>query len=110
MAEATIPLTLPVEQFTQTRYRCPYCRRSWTSLKRANEHRDKCWHRPGGCKTCRHADMENGWVVDCGIGEDLREPLGENLDGVAEFGARILPRGLCPLWAELTGKDGTDGN
>ena len=96
----TVPLTLPVEQFTQTRYRCPYCRRSWTSLKRANDHRDKCWKRPGGCKTCRHAETEFAadWVTGCGLGEDLRESLGENFEGVTEFSDRTILRASCPLW------------
>lgn len=85
------PLTLPVEQFTQTRYRCPYCRRSWTSLKRANEHRDRCWYNHG-CKSCRHASLLSSvWVDGCEVGVELWD-AGE---------ARIMPRANCPLWEAL---------
>ncbi len=86
-------LSLPVEQYRQTRYRCPYCRRSWTSLKRANEHRDKCWYFEG-CKTCCHAELLGGAYVDgCDLGEDLSDPetpYGER--------PRTIPRSQCPLW------------
>jgi len=81
------------EAFTVTRYRCPYCRRSWLSKKRAISHIAKCWWNRG-CKTCRHADLMGGDYVDgCGLGEDLADPD-------APFGEppRILPRGMCPLW------------
>jgi hypothetical protein len=45
-----------VEVFLQRRFRCPHCRRSWTSKKRATEHVAVCWHDPArqACKTCRH--------------------------------------------------------
>jgi hypothetical protein len=87
-------LTEPVEQFTQTRYRCPYCRRSWTSLKRANAHRDECWYNRG-CKTCRHADTWGGsWVNSC--------ELGENLLTDPEEPQRAVPRSQCPLWEAVS--------
>jgi len=93
---AALPLTEPVQQFTQTRYRCPYCRRSWTSLKRANEHRDQCWY-GHGCMTCRHVEQQHGgnYVTGCEIGVDLSDP---------DFGAGyVRPRGNCPLWeAQVT--------
>ena len=86
-------LTLPVEQFTQTRYRCPYCRRSWTSLKRANEHRDKCWYNHG-CKTCQHADTIGGaWVQGCDAGVDL----------FTDPGSGPVLRSQCPLWEAMNG-------
>lgn len=90
-ASATVPLTLPVEQYRQTRYRCPYCRRSWVSLKRANEHRDGCWYNRG-CKSCRHAVLAAGvWVDGCRVGIDLWD-----------FGAeRNVPRSSCPLWEAI---------
>lgn len=87
-------LTLPVEQFTQTRYRCPYCRRSWTSLKRANEHRDRCWFNRG-CKTCRHGCGPGaGYIDECAQGVDLWDADEE----------RPVLRSQCPLWAALDGE------
>jgi len=86
-------LTEPVEQFTQTRYRCPYCRRSWTSLKRANAHRDGCWYNRG-CLTCRHADLIGGSYVDgCDLGESLSDPDDPN---------HAIPRSQCPLWEAVS--------
>lgn len=83
-----VPLTLPVEQFTQTRYRCPYCRRSWTSLRRASEHRDGCWYNRG-CKSCRHAELTAGvWVAGCAVGVDLWDAGGEH----------VRPAANCALW------------
>ena len=83
-------LSLPVEQFSQTRYRCPYCRRSWTSLSRANAHRDRCWYFEG-CKTCRHADLMAGsWVMGCDRGENLFTDESDP--------ERAVPRSRCPLW------------
>ena len=45
-----------VETFTQKRYRCPHCRRSWASITRAREHvAEGCWSDPAqaACKTCK---------------------------------------------------------
>jgi hypothetical protein len=83
-------LTEPVEQFTQTRYRCPYCRRSWTSLKRANEHRDQCWY-GHGCMSCRHVEQAYGgnYVTGCEAGVDLSDP---------DYPEQVRPRGNCGQW------------
>ena len=92
-----VPLTLPVEQFTQTRYRCPYCRRSWVSEKRATGHRDACWYNRG-CKSCRHAGLIGGsYVQGCDLGEDLYQ-----VDPESSYGeGRVVPRANCPLWEEV---------
>jgi hypothetical protein len=81
-------LTKPVEQFTQTRYRCPYCRRSWVSLRRASMHRDNCWYNRG-CLTCAHAELLGPFVDGCGLGENLRSD---------EHDQPAVPRSTCPLW------------
>jgi len=79
-----------VEPFTVTRYRCPFCRRSWQSKKRAEGHAAVCWFNHG-CKTCRHADAYAGvWVHDC--------ELGENLCTDPEDPQRPVLRSQCPLW------------
>lgn len=38
------------------RYRCPYCRKSWSSRSAAEAHIARCWYNPEvrGCKTCVH--------------------------------------------------------
>lgn len=51
--------TVTVEVFTQDRYRCPTCRRSWASKYRCRDHIIAgCWKDPAnrGCLTCRHYD------------------------------------------------------
>jgi hypothetical protein len=81
------------EAFTVTRYRCPFCRRSWQNKARAEGHIAVCWYNHG-CKTCRHADLIDGAYVDgCELGVDLRDP--ESMPGEPP---RILPRSQCPLW------------
>ena len=47
-----------VEVFTQRRYRCPHCRRSWASKARATTHVAECPHSPAtrACATCEHLD------------------------------------------------------
>lgn len=45
---------LPVEAITTTRYRCPYCRRSWAHKAASVKHIERCWWNPTAqsCKTC----------------------------------------------------------
>lgn len=42
------------EPFQTTRYRCPWCRRSWSARAAAAEHIARCWFNPEtrSCKTC----------------------------------------------------------
>lgn len=52
-----------IERITQTRWRCPHCRKSWASKSRAATH--ECWHDPElrSCPSCVHrymADDEQG--------------------------------------------------
>lgn len=44
------------EHFTQPRWRCPHCRKSWSSKSRARQHVAGCWHDPAAktCRTCIH--------------------------------------------------------
>lgn len=44
------------EQITVTRWRCPHCRRSWSSRRNATTHIGRCWHNPAarGCRTCQN--------------------------------------------------------
>ena len=40
--------------FKTTRYRCPFCSRSYSRRTSASKHIDRCWSNPEvrGCKTC----------------------------------------------------------
>ena len=84
------PVTEP-ERFTQVRHRCPFCRRSWTSAARARKHVAACWLNPAvrGCKTCRHAEDDAGYIDGCGAGVSL-------LDKEVPYGYRLHT--MCPLW------------
>jgi hypothetical protein len=42
------------------------------------------------------------WVAGCEAGVDLRESLGQNLEGAEEFGDRMIPRSNCPLWEAIS--------
>lgn len=44
------------ESFLALRWKCPFCRKSWSSKARANEHVKTCWLDPANqtCKTCTH--------------------------------------------------------
>ena len=84
-----------------TRYRCPFCSRSWSQRKRAADHVARCWRNPAvrACKTCvyfqpYHWEGEpvpgipgavgcTEYPEACGRHEDLREGL----------------RSGCPLWS-----------
>jgi hypothetical protein len=43
-----------VERIVVARFRCPHCRRSWSSKQAASVHVERCWHNPAArsCKTC----------------------------------------------------------
>ena len=47
---------LAIETFTQRRYRCPFCRRSFASRGYAAKHSADCVRNPvlHGCSTCEH--------------------------------------------------------
>lgn len=75
------------EQFVATRFRCPHCRRSWSSKKLAADHMGRCWRNPAAraCKTCAHyflhaAEPDVGYVGEEGC--DLGVQWPESLRGV----------------------------
>ena len=82
-----------------TRYRCPFCRRSWSSRKRAADHIGRCWLNPEarGCKTCEHWQAHYWEPIFADTGErvacyELAEACRADVDISA--GLRVN----CPLW------------
>lgn len=90
----TIPETIVV-----SRYRCPYCRRSWSGKKAATDHISRCWRNPSvrSCKTCVHrlepySEPEVGWFEDEGCAAGVQVPVVSE-----ETGKKVLPLN-CPSW------------
>lgn len=121
------------EAFTTTRYRCAFCRRSWSSRTRANEHVRTCWKNPDqrSCKTCKHhleaepygyeepgadewCEVTSEFVVGpAGTSLDGSEPLFRNRDGAPRFIKQMAEEGWwpqrhCPLWASVSAPEETD--
>lgn len=103
-----------VELFTQTRYRCPACRRSWSKQSVARKHiEDGCYKDPAnrGCGTCVHYEFVDaepevglGWHHECAKDGEL---FGQG----DEWGN--LPRedfaSDCPLWETNASYASEDG-
>ncbi|MEV8610200.1 hypothetical protein AB0383_20125 [Amycolatopsis sp. NPDC051373] len=90
-------MTLPIE-LQVTRFKCPFCPKSYSKRTPAQAHIDRCWTNPGArsCKTCVHRiepDEDYGYVTDegCQVGVEL--PTLEHRVGVVT----TLPI-LCPKW------------
>ena len=68
-----------------TRFRCPFCRKSWSSKAAANAHVPTCWMDPGNraCKTCEHhVPAESGGCYErpgCGC-QDVEEHCDAGVD------------------------------
>jgi hypothetical protein len=82
-------VTVEIETFDQTRFRCPSCRKSWAQRSRVVEHvRNGCVSDPAtrACKTCAHWDRgEMGNWRACAIGklphgQDWIEPWTKNCE------------------------------
>lgn len=82
VAAAPDPLPLVVK-----RYQCPFCRRSRSARRAAEQHIARCWLNPAAraCKTCAHFSNDEDYGPDCGAGVDLEKGL----------------RDFCPLWRAL---------
>lgn len=86
--------------FKTTRYKCPFCSRSYSRRTPANRHIDRCWRNPAvrGCKSCawhiihdaepevglpadefcnapKHHDLSNGLRTNC---DDYRPAVNPN--------------------------------
>jgi hypothetical protein len=59
------------EPFQTTRYRCKWCRRSWSAKKAAADHIARCWLNPENrsCKTCDNyeemSSCDSGYHCGC---------------------------------------------
>ncbi len=90
-----------VEAIVVTRYRCAYCRRSWSKRPRTAEHAAKCWLNPDArsCGTCTnyHPGYDGGWD-EPGAPSLCSEglPVWITPDGYTDL--RVHPRG-CPSWS-----------
>lgn len=97
------------ESFTTVRWRCPHCRRSWSSKARANEHVAVCWRDPTkrACLTCKHHQTgypggyeEPPHPEECEVshsfpdGHVFLNRYGEPLESEEEW----WPQTDCPLW------------
>lgn len=83
-----------------TRYRCPTCRRSWSSKKRTAEHAAMCAHAPENraCLTCEHFDPgEDATYEEPGHPEGCAQGLDVRHDVEPGFAGRITRD--CPSWA-----------
>ena len=95
-------MTAP-EPFQTTRYRCTWCRRSWSAKKACADHIARCWLNPENrsCKTCMHFEPAyhgDGWTESstdekCRAGVELMRDV--ELD--IEYDRAILPL-HCPKW------------
>lgn len=90
---------MSAESFTAIRWRCPHCRRSWSSKARANAHVAACWLDPANrtCKTCAHHWIEAPTYDEpggegCNAGANIYDPEGELSDG------RFYVQVGCPEW------------
>jgi hypothetical protein len=94
------------EPVTVTRWRCPFCRRTWAHKKAATGHVGRCWRSPGArsCKTCAHfesvpdGDYCLGTPCNCNQGYEACHAGVDLLEGL---------KAGCPLWA-LRGPDCAD--
>lgn len=95
-----------MESFTQVRWRCQWCRKSFASKNYAGAHERACHHNPASraCTTCRHLERPccAGPNPHCGCD-------GLNTCAVDAFHAGEHPettdakfidwRRQCPMWA-----------
>lgn len=88
--------------FVVTRWRCPFCARTYSSKLLATRHVARCWTNPGArsCKTCTHytpnqSEPEVGWVApeSCEAGIDLTTAEED------KRGYKTLPIN-CPEWTK----------
>lgn len=102
---------MPAEAFTTVRYRCPFCRRSWSSKTTASEHVARCWLDQANrtCKTCKHhwpgAPATYDEPMDpegCEVGANIYDPDGELSNG------RFYVQTDCPLWASVSAPEEAD--
>lgn len=94
----------PVE-LRVTRWKCPFCARSWSRKGRTVEHAELCWKNPAArsCGTCRNYDdgslggwEEPGCPPSCAAGCDVWVTP----DGFTDL--NVHPR-LCDKWAASDG-------
>lgn len=109
-------MTRAAESFLALRWKCPFCRRSWSSKARANAHVSVCWLDPENrtCKTCvHHVPAETGYCgaragcqcqnieEHCLAGVDMTERVlyldGEE-PGPPKERTETRVQVLCPSW------------
>lgn len=112
---AVIPI-----QYTQLRFRCPFCRRTYARGKAAIAHAERCFNNPDRktCRTCRHAAGPDGMTLAAsgGFAASRECAVDAGLDHCCPTcGAEVLPapgyctngctaqpvsglRVLCPSW------------
>lgn len=91
---------VPVEVFSQERYRCPACRKSWSKKTTAKAHVEGgCWRDPANksCRTCEHHLVELG-EPEVGIPASESCLVSDNFDwpdypvGCADWGPNAQSR------------------
>ena len=96
--------TAGVEAIRVTRWRCPSCRKSWSSKATAEEHAVRCWLDPANraCKTCKHHHPGDHWTWEeppapecCVVGVDMC------VDRYGEPTELPVVQAGCPMWESL---------